>query len=133
MSSKSPSARRPAAPGARPVGGPSADGPDPSHVNAVTLQGRLAAGPEPRELPSGDLLLTFRLVVDRPGSAGQTRRQVDTIDCAAWSARVQRTVRSWAAGEAVCVEGHLRRRFRRTPTGATSRVEVEVTRARRAR
>lgn len=104
-----------------------------AHVNTVSLLGRLAADPEPRELPSGDLLLTFRLVIDRPDTAAAQRRQVDTIDCAAWTARVQRTVRSWTAGDVVSVEGHLRRRFRRSETGATSRVEVEVTKARRAR
>jgi single-strand DNA-binding protein len=104
-----------------------------THVNAVTLSGRLAAEPEPREMPSGDLLLVFRLVVDRPPGAVQQRRQVDTIDCAAWSGRVQRSVRSWSAGDIVTVEGHLRRRFRRSPGGAISRVEVEVTKARRAR
>ncbi len=103
------------------------------HVNAVTLSGRLAAQPERRDLPSGDLLLVFRLVVDRPPIAGQQRRQVDTIDCAAWSGRVQRSVRSWTAGDTVTVEGHLRRRFRRSAGGTTSRVEVEVTKARRAR
>jgi single-strand DNA-binding protein len=107
--------------------------PGPAHVNAVSLTGRLAADPEARELPSGDLLLTFRVVVDRPAAAAAGRRQVDTIDCAAWSGRVQRTVRSWTAGETVSVEGHLRRRFRRSEAGPTSRVEVEVTRARRAR
>jgi single-strand DNA-binding protein len=106
---------------------------DPAHVNAVTLTGRLAADPEPRDMPSGDLLLTFRLVVDRPGVPGAHRRQVDTIDCAAWTGRVQRTVRSWHAGDIVSVEGHLRRRFRRSEAGPTSRFEVEVTRARRAR
>src|SRR3990170_2335921 len=103
------------------------------HVNAVSLTGRLAADPETRELPSGDLLLTFRVVVDRPATPTAGRRQVDTIDCAAWSGRVQRTVRSWAAGETVSVEGHLRRRFRRSEAGPTSRVEVEVTKGRRAR
>ncbi len=105
----------------------------PTHVNAVTLCGRLAAAPESRELPSGDLLLTFRLVVDRPPVPDRQRRQVDTIDCAAWSGRVQRTVRSWTAGDVVTVDGHLRRRFRRCEGGPTSRVEVEVTKARRAR
>ena len=107
--------------------------PGPTHVNAVCLLGRLAADPEQRDLPSGDLLLTFRVVVDRPGTPGGQRRQVDTIDCAAWSGRVQRTVRSWRAGDVVSVEGHLRRRFRRSEAGATSRVEVEVTKARRAK
>jgi single-strand DNA-binding protein len=107
--------------------------PGPAHVNTVSLLGRLAADPEPRDLPSGDLLLTFRLVVDRPGTAASQRRQVDTIECAAWTGRVQRAVRSWSAGDVVSVEGHLRRRFRRSEAGATSRVEVEVTKARRAR
>ncbi|MDQ4084842.1 MAG: single-stranded DNA-binding protein [Actinomycetota bacterium] len=102
-------------------------------MNTVSLTGRLAADPEPRELPSGDLLLTFRVVVDRPPSADAGRRRVDAIDCAAWSGRVQRTVRSWAAGDLVSVEGHLRRRFRSSESGPTSRVEVEVTGARRAR
>jgi single-strand DNA-binding protein len=105
----------------------------PAHANTVTLRGRLAAAPECRRLPSGDLLLTFRVVVDRPATPGQQRRQVDTIDCAAWSARVQRTVGSWEGGQTVLVEGHLRRRFRRTEGGPVSRVEVEVTKARRAR
>jgi single-strand DNA-binding protein len=112
---------------------PSEAAPGPAHVNTVCLVGRLAADPEPRHLPSGDLLLTFRVVVDRLDSAPGQRRQVDTIDCAAWSGRVQRTVRSWSAGDVVSVEGHLRRRFRRSEGGATSRVEVEVTKARRAK
>ena len=107
--------------------------PGPPHVNTVCLLGRLAADPEPRDLPSGDLLLTFRLVVDRPETAASRRRQVDTIDCAAWTGRVQRTVRSWSAGDVVSVEGHLRGRFRRSEAGATSRVEVEVTKGRRAK
>ena len=104
-----------------------------AHENAVTLTGRLAAAPARRELPSGDVLLTFRVVVDRPAAPKEQRRRVDTIECAAWSGRVQRTVRSWSAGDTVTVEGHLRRRFRRAESGATSRVEVEVIKARRAR
>jgi single-strand DNA-binding protein len=105
----------------------------PTHVNTVNLLGRLAADPEARDLPSGDLLLTFRVVVDRADTAAGQRRQVDTIDCAAWTGRVQRTVQSWSAGDVVSVEGHLRRRFRRSAGGAVSRVEVEVTKARRAK
>lgn len=104
-----------------------------THLNAVSLRGRLSADPETRELPSGDRLLTFRLVIDRPPSRGEHRRRVDTIDCAAWSGRVQRSVQAWGVGDVVSVEGHLRRRFRRSDTGPTSRVEVEVTKARRAR
>lgn len=106
---------------------------DPDHLNAVTLRGRVAAPAETRRLPSGDLLLTFRLVVDRTVAPGEQRRRVDTIDCAAWSGRVQRSVGAWAAGDTVTVEGHLRRRFHRAGSGPVSRVEVEVSRARRTR
>jgi single-strand DNA-binding protein len=129
--SKSPSPTPCAARGTTPSPARAAPASESAHVNAVTLRGRLAAEAEARDLPSGDLLLTFRLVVDRPASPDRQRRQVDTIDCAAWSARVQRSVRSWSAGETVTVEGHLRRRFRRSDSGPTSRVEVEVTKARR--
>jgi single-strand DNA-binding protein len=104
--------------------------------NEVVLTGRVSACPQVRELPSGDILLTFRLIVDRdPPTAGKQphRRQVDTIDCAVWTARVQRAVRSWHPDDVVEIQGALRRRFRRAPGGAISRVEVEVHKARRRR
>jgi single-strand DNA-binding protein len=106
------------------------------HRNEVLLTGRVSACPQVRELPSGDVLMTFRLIVDRdPPIAGKKphRRQVDTIDCAVWTARAQRTVRSWQPDDVVEIHGALRRRFRRTPGGPISRVEVEVHKARRRR
>jgi single-strand DNA-binding protein len=97
--------------------------------NDVTLAGRLPAAAEERVLPSGDVLVSFRVVVGRPpGSRGPA---VDTIDCAAWQATVRRTVLGWAAGDTVEVTGALRRRFWRAGAGAASRTEVEVLRARR--
>lgn len=110
-----------------------AESPADTNLNAVTLRGRLSADPESRTLPSGDVLVTFRVVVDRQPARRQQRRPVDAIDCAAWSARVQRTVRTWSAGDVVDVEGRLRRRFRRVGGAPRSRVEVEVTGARRRR
>jgi single-strand DNA-binding protein len=107
-----------------------------AHRNEVLLTGRVSACPQVRELPSGDVLMTFRLIIDRdPPAAGKPpqRRQVDTIDCAVWTARAQRTVRSWQPDDVVEIEGSLRRRFRRTPGGPFSRVEVEVHKARRRR
>ncbi|MDQ3423318.1 MAG: single-stranded DNA-binding protein [Actinomycetota bacterium] len=101
------------------------------HRNEVVLQGRLAAAAEHRELPSGDQLLSFRIIVDRERDRTDVPRRVDTIDCVAWSARTQRSVRGWAAGDLVSVEGAVRRRFRRSDQGPLSRVEVEVRRARR--
>jgi single-strand DNA-binding protein len=105
----------------------------PAHRNALELVGRLSGEPQERELPSGDRLVTFRLVVEReqrPGAAGKSRARVDTLDCVAWGARVRRNALGWQDGCTLEVAGALRRRFRRTPSGPTSRVEVEVVRAR---
>ena len=98
-------------------------------VNEVRLRGRLAAVPEARDLPSGDEVVVFRVVVDRPASGSSAR--VDTIDCAAFRADVRRSARRWAAGDVLEVTGRLRRRFFRSPTGPSSRYEVEVERASR--
>ena len=98
-------------------------------VNEVRLQGRIAAAPEERELPSGDVLWTFRVVVDRP-SGGRSRQSVDALECVAWAGRVRRSVATWRVGDQVAVQGALRRRFFRAGAGAASRVEVEVTSAR---
>ena len=112
------------------------------HVNEIRLVGRLAVEPVHRELPSGDLLVSFRLVVDRGvaarrgsrrGAAGTTARAptVDTLDCAAWRKDVQRTLSRAEAGDVLEVRGALRRRFWRTGSGAASRSEVEVLTVRR--
>lgn len=97
--------------------------------NQVRLVGRVAAAPQVTALPSGDEVVTWRLIVDRPSA--EQAPYVDTLDCAAWSARTRRSARSWSAGDLVTVEGALRRRFWRGPQGPRSRYEVEVTAARR--
>jgi single-strand DNA-binding protein len=105
----------------------------PSHVNDVHLVGRLSAEPETREMPSGDLMMSFRLVVDRPPARRKVRGpMVDTLDCAVWRKDVQRSLRAAAPGDVLEVTGALRRRFWRSPGGAVSRSEVEVSALRRA-
>lgn len=49
-------------------------------VNAVTLCGRVSGAPTVRELPSGDEIVTFRLVVPRPedNRSKPTGQRVDT-------------------------------------------------------
>ena len=98
------------------------------HVNTVTLVGRVSAAPDLRDLPSGDRLVTLRLVVDRPPVRGSTKRAVDVIDVACWSKRTQRTATSLGPDDAVRVEGSLRRRFFATGGGRASRYEVEASR-----
>jgi single-strand DNA-binding protein len=103
--------------------------------NMVELRGRISSAPVERELPSGTVITTFRLSVPRaktPMTAGSTQ-SVDWVDCAAWSARSRRTVGGWVAGDEVEVTGALRRRHFRAGQASTSRLEVEVLSARRAR
>lgn len=104
--------------------------------NEVLLVGRVSAAPEERTLPSGDVLLSWRVVVDRAPSnraAAPRAVTVDVVDCVAWAAGPRRTAGSWALGDVVQVEGALRRRFWRAPGGAASRYEVEVLTGRRLR
>ncbi len=104
---------------------------DDADDNQVRLTGTVADRPQLRVLPSGDEVVTVRLVVRRPPSVRRNAPTVDTVDCAAWRAGARRTVSGWAAGERVAVEGALRRRFWRSPSGPASRYEVEVERGRR--
>lgn len=106
--------------------------------NEVRLRGRVAQDPVARELPSGDPLVTFRVVVDRPAKRGRTTatkrtRTVDSIDVACWSATARRAAGTLCAGDTVEVEGALRRRFWRAQQGSASRYEVEASRVRRPR
>lgn len=90
-------------------------------VNNVELTGRVSGEPEARVLSSGDDLVTLRLVVPRRSGG-----PVDTIDLACWSPSARRSAGRVADGDQVHVTGALRRRFFRTPGGAASRYEVEV-------
>jgi len=107
------------------------DAPGDTHINEVRLRGRVSAPAVERVLPSGDVLVTARLVVRRPAGA-RSRQPIDVLNCQAWSARSRRAVLAWQPGSLVEVEGAIRRRFRRD-AGPTSWVEVEVVSARRVR
>lgn len=101
-------------------------------VNEVRLRGRVGRAAVARTLPSGDVLVTSRLIVDRdPATLRRSRQRVDTLDCVAWARRAQRSLLTWVPGEIVEVEGAIRRRFFRDQTAPVSRVEVEVRSARK--
>ena len=91
------------------------------HLNEVHLQGRLSGEVVERVLPSGDELVSFRVVIERREGG------VDTIDCVAFRADVRRKVRRWASGDLLALDGSLRRRFWKGGAGVASRTEVEVT------
>jgi single-strand DNA-binding protein len=96
--------------------------------NSVALRGRVSSAPLERELPSGDVILTFRLVLarDRTPLTARSRQGSDWVDCVTWGGRVRRSVATWRVGDVVELEGALRRRFFRVDARTSTRVEVEV-------
>lgn len=99
------------------------------HRNEVVVCGRLAAAAVAKQLPSGDEIVTWRLVVDR--TEGGVSRKVDVVDCTTFGARVRRQALAWKDGDQIEVAGALRRRFWRGAGGLQSRCEVEVATASR--
>jgi len=107
-------------------------------LNEVRIQGRVSGEPRHRRLPSGDEVVSIRVVVPRQHSARRTPASsrtvsVDTIECVAWSRRPQAVMSGLAPDDQVLVTGALRRRFWRAGGTVASLMEVEVARVRRVR
>jgi len=100
----------------------------------VRLVGRLGSRVDDRDLPSGDAVVTFTVIVDRARRARAARPgpRVDAIPCQAFVAQVRRRVVDLEPGTWVEAEGTLRRRFWRSGAGLASAMDVEVVRLRRA-
>lgn len=98
--------------------------------NDVQLRGRLSAPAELRTLPSGDPLVTFRLIVRRPEPRARGR-SVDVIACITYDRALQRRAALWEPGDVVEVEGALQRRYWRTTTGTNSVCEVNCRKGRK--
>ncbi|MBC7631256.1 single-stranded DNA-binding protein [Aeromicrobium sp.] len=95
--------------------------------NQVFLMGRVSADPEERVLPSGDTVVSFRLIVPRTAAALRRSKQpIDTFECSVWGAVLRRSARRLTAGAEVEVSGELRRRFSRSSGGPVSWVTVDV-------
>lgn len=104
----------------------------------VVLVGRLGSSIEERELPSGDTVTTFTVVVDRAverGRGGGTRTavKVDAIACQTFRSPVVRRLGTLEPGQWVQAEGTLRRRFWRTGAALNSIMEVDVSSLRAVR
>jgi single-strand DNA-binding protein len=93
--------------------------------NETHLIGRVAAAPERRELPSGDQIVVFRLIVPRVPEP-ETGQRVDTLDCVARTGRLRQRAGALQPDTVVEVTGPLRRRFTRGAGGAVSYWEVEI-------
>lgn len=90
-------------------------------VNQVLLRGRVSGEPQEKELPSGDRVVEFRIVIPR-----NSRDGVDTLDIAAWTVKTRRTGLTLKAEEWVEISGAIRRRFWQAPSGLASRWQIEA-------
>lgn len=90
-------------------------------LNDLLLRGRVSAAATTKELPSGDKVVEFRLIVTR-----ENREGVDTLDIAAWSVKSRKTALSLTPDEWVEISGAIHRRFWQSPGGLASRWQVEA-------
>jgi single-strand DNA-binding protein len=90
-------------------------------LNDLLLRGRVSAQAIEKELPSGDKVVEFRLIVSRLERGG-----VDTLDIAAWSSKMRRSALTLKEGEWIEISGSIHRRFWSGPTGVASRWQVEA-------
>ena len=90
-------------------------------LNDLLLRGRISAAALEKELPSGDKVVEFRLIVSR-----ERRDGVDTLDIGAWSAKSRRIALSLKPDEWVEVSGAIHRRFWSGAAGIGSRWQVEA-------
>ena len=87
----------------------------------MNLVGRISEPAKEKTLPSGDVLVEFRLIIERDDREG-----VDTLDIATWPAQLKKRALKLEEEQWVRVKGVLRRRFWKTPTGVASRWQVEA-------
>ena len=90
-------------------------------LNDLLLRGRVSAPATVKELPSGDKVVEFRLIISRIDRDG-----VDTLDIAAWSGETRKTALSLKSEEWVEVSGSIHRRFWQSPAGLASRWQIEA-------
>jgi single-strand DNA-binding protein len=90
-------------------------------LNDLVLRGRVSQEAIEKELPSGDKVVEFRLIVTREKKSG-----VDTLDIGAWSSKARRTALTLTPDQWVEVSGSIHRRFWSGPTGLASRWQVEA-------
>jgi single-strand DNA-binding protein len=90
-------------------------------LNDVLLRGRVSQKAVEKQLPSGDKVVEFLLIVTRDKQPG-----VDTMDIGSWSSKSRRTALSLAPHEWIEISGSIHRRFWSGPGGLASRWQVEA-------
>ena len=117
--------------------------------NEVSLEGAVSSSPVTKTLPSGDEVVEFRIVIDRLRSnkpiqsrrlvtdeadeedsgevkTRKARREVDSLEIAAWRSRERRMALKLQPGDWVSIQGSVHRRFWTSPRGLASRWQIEA-------
>ncbi len=89
--------------------------------NTVYLTGRVSGEPVEKSLPSGDMVVEFRVVVERDDREG-----VDTLDIASWKTNLRKRAIKFQDQDWVSIEGVIRRRFWKSGNSIASRWQVEA-------
>ena len=95
-------------------------------LNTVHVVGRLGQQSQTKEMPSGDEITTFTVVVPRSGKLREGSPRVDSLACQTMRAGIRNKVHAWEPGCWVALEGTLRRRFWQGGSGLASATEIEV-------
>ena len=89
-------------------------------MNQIILVGRLGKDPESKKTASGTEVVTFSLGVDRRGKDG--KKEVDWIDCTAWSKTGEVVMDYVHKGDRLGVIGTLQTRTWQTENGENRKV-----------
>lgn len=100
------------------------------NINKVIVGGHLTAEPELKQTPSGNMVMSFSVAVNRRVQAKQengraVQTQADFINCVAWRERAEFIARYFHKGSSICVCGHLQTRSWTDGQG-TKRYATEV-------
>lgn len=78
--------------------------------NKVILLGRITRDLELKTTPSGVLVLSFSVAVDRKYQAKGEERKSDFFNCVAWRDLAEHIARHWTKGKPILVEGEFQNR-----------------------
>lgn len=85
------------------------------NINKTIIGGRLTAEPELKQTPSGVMVLSFSIAVNRKhqpkGEAGQQSQTIsDFINCVAWRNNAEFIARYFHKGSSICIVGNIQTR-----------------------
>lgn len=100
------------------------------NINKAIIGGRLTSEPELKQTPSGVMVLSFLVAVNRKhqpkGEAGQQAQTIsDFINCVAWRNNAEFIARYFHKGSAICIVGNIQTRTWTDPQNA-KRYATEV-------